>query len=213
MNRKQEKNLPAIVFTAEDYRREYLQLKRVMPSKAEKILKAITTAYKEEYKKAKKPLGVKLVNGVAGLGFLGGLGAAVSGIGLGVAGILSAPVAVPLVIGGGVVFSTMMATAHKIDLYARSADSRLERDLEEGDLLKRYVEGLKSYDRTLPAGFETLTDESMAKRFESKSVQAALPASLPFAFLGGAFNDNAPAAPETPASAPGQEKKPEGPKR
>ncbi len=194
-------------FSAEDYRKEYLEMKGFLPSEAKKVEDAIMAEFLEEYQKKyqKEILATKGITGEdIGRGFslsllAGGFGSSVGAIGGAAAGLVAAPAAAPFLIGGIATMCLAAIIAHSADSsddkQDQQAKAQLLDDLVKSDLLKKYIDGRKRYRKPLPNGFAVFEDHSMAERYAPIiEAQASVISSVPL--IGGPFNEGAEKKPK-----------------
>ncbi len=199
-------------FSAEDYRKEYLEMKRFLPSEAEKVLKAVQVEFLEGYDKksgtGKRGFGLA----VASLFVFGGLAAIGGGIGsifvetasslMPVVGVAAGSLS--MVIGSGV-NDAMKERSFEKD---KRLLNKIRADIETTDLIARFVEGRKIYGLPLPDGFEALSDEAMSRKYPA-IVEARATSVPPMVMLNGPFNDVSEKPEVIPAAV--SKRKPGGP--
>ncbi len=190
----ENKNLPSVPFSAEHYRREYQTLKSLMPNEAKKVREAVKDEFRAAYDENKLPASGTKAFWIGGSGLLSIVAAA----GLGAASVLAAAVAVPLGMAGVV---AVCAANDRKRFVSTDIDSRIDHDLAHGDLLKKYIDGMKRYKKPLPGCFDVFSDKAMLTHYlpPPESQPLRMP---PMVLLTGAFSGETAEKETKPAALP-----------
>ncbi len=204
-----------ISFSAEDYGAEYMRIKRDLPGQAERILDDLAREYDSEYKsgvRSHKPQNFKewkaqhdmLGASIDMLGLLGG-GAGFAG-GLIIASTAAATLAVAggaaLAAAGFLAVGTLFWKATERP-YGESDLARdlLQKDVESGKLIKRYMEVMKRHGKEVYGALEVFNTGAMSVYYKPIVEAKPLP-TPPVAFLTGSFNGETAETETKPAALP-----------